>query len=165
MDSDGVDGDRQERERRNDEDAAVHADSGGEEPQDALNLRQARSIADQLGLDDSALWGLDELAEALAVFDLDFTSLNAAPELLLDFIRDKAVFLMTRESGAASVKIESARMRLTGALGGPAGMMALLTADSPLRVDAVVDGFTVNAGAIVALANFMAFAKPPVAAD
>ncbi|MCD8349361.1 MAG: hypothetical protein LUC93_01950 [Planctomycetaceae bacterium] len=127
------------------------------------NMNQANQVAKQLGTDGSA-WGVESLAQDLAVFGLDLTAMNEDPQALTQTIRDKSLELLDNlnksfsgsesEREAAKRQITGASSRLVHGLSGSGGATAIASSTSVSgKVTVNIDGVEVNAGAIIAVGN------------
>lgn len=121
--------------------------------QTEINLRQAAQLSKRLNL-GSNVWGMESLARDLAVFGLDFTAMNENPESLLETVRERTLALLDQAAavGGATAQrnqISGASARLANGIRSAFGMF--LSVDS--TVSATVDGKSVNASAVMAVAN------------
>lgn len=134
----------------------------------AKNMQQAEKIKNQLRLDDRADWGLDSLAQDLAVFGLDFSGMSGDPAALQQTLQDKAQEMLDAlASGAAKNKAAGAgdaaagRNRITGALSrlttGLAGAGMGAAADWSVSADVSttvnVGGKDIDAGFVIDVGN------------
>ena len=132
----------------------------------AANTAQADQVKAQLKLDGGADWGVDSLAQDLAVFDMDLTAMNKNPYELAQSLRDKAKDLLAdldRRSTGTEVDGGAARRRITGAcarlcngLEGSGGATALAVS-SQVSASATVSvgGVSINASSILAAGNVL----------
>ncbi len=127
------------------------------------NMNQASQVAKQLGTEGGA-WGVESLAQDLAVFGLDLTAMNEDPQNLAQTIRDKSVELLAnldKNFSGTQSELEAAKRQITGAssrlvhgLSGSGGATAVAASASVSgKVTVTVDGVEVNASAIVAVGN------------
>lgn len=137
------------------------------EDQRETNLKQAASIAAQLNLGDGGAWGINSLAEDLAVFGMDMTALSEDPYGLADKIRDKSKEMLAdlekRYAGTETEFIKE-RNRITGAsarlVNGLEGSGVMIGASASLsgsfsstRVDVNIGGTRIDANAVIAISN------------
>ena len=138
------------------------------EKQRETNLAQAESIAKQLNLGEGDSWGIQSLAQDLAVFGMDMTAMAKDPYELAEEIRTKSKDMLadleSRYVGTETEFIQQ-RNRITGSsarlvngLEGSAGSMifASMSLDasfSSSKVSVSVNGTTIDANAVISVGN------------
>ena len=130
-------------------------------------MEQARQVAEQLNLGSGGAWGIESLAQDLAVFGLDLTAINRNPQELIETIRAKSLEMLdaidkTRVGTEGDIEIK--RRQITGAsarlVNGLQSSGSFVSASmqvnssvSSSTVGVRVDGVNVNASALVAVGN------------
>lgn len=134
------------------------------ETQLATNMRQANDVAKQLNLGSGDTWGMESLAQDLAVFGLDFTAMTKDPQELAQLIKDRSQEMITdlnkRMVGTEANyntelrKITGASARLVNGFQGSAGSVFRASMSVSSSVTSVsIDGVRVNANTIIAVGN------------
>ncbi len=141
------------------------------EQQLATNQDQANSIKNQLKLGADDTWGVDSLAQDLAVFGLDFTAFKNDPAELEQTINSKKEEMLAdldrRFTGTETSyyqeknRITGAASRLTNGISG-AAIIAKASASSSVSVNVSVGGTRVDAGFIIGVGNVV---KDPLVLD
>ncbi len=144
--------------------ASGAAPSPSYEQRREANLQQADSIGKQLNLGDGDIWGVQSLAEDLAVFGLDFASLSGDPYDLAETVRTKSREmqddLQTRYVGTEAEffqernRITGASARLVNGLESSAGTFLQASLSTSFsRVDVSVNGAQISGTAVIAISN------------
>lgn len=143
--------------------AAGSTGDSGLDAQTAANMKQAQQIKNQLRLDNRVDWGVDSVAQDLAVFGLDFTSMDGDVAGLSQTLQEKAEEMLAalaspenagNDNAAARNRITGALSRLTTGLAGAGmGAAASWSVRADVSTDVVVGGKSIDAGFVIDVGN------------
>ncbi len=131
--------------------------------QTAINMKQAQQIKNQLRLDNRVDWGVDSVAQDLAVFGLDFSSMDGDAAGLSQILQDKAGEMLAalsspenagKDNTADRNRITGALSRLTAGLSGASmGFAASWKVSSDVSTNVNVGGKNIDAGFVIDVGN------------
>ncbi|MDR1745179.1 MAG: hypothetical protein LBS30_05445, partial [Planctomycetota bacterium] len=124
---------------------------------------QAQQIRSRLSLDSRVDWGVESVAQDLAVFGLDFTSMDGDAAGLSQTIREKAEEMLAalanpenagEDNDAMRNRVTGALSRLTTGLAGAGmGAAASWSVSSDVSTDVSVGGKNIDAGFVIDVGN------------